>query len=637
MAFQPAYGDEISETEDKPLVRKVKFLGNRLFSSSELEDVIMTKSSSLIRIPPFRKDREYDPIAFQTDSKRIERFYRRKGYYQAKVRRSEANPCDPENQDRICVEFEIVEGAQTNIGSVDFVIAKANPPVERRQVEEVFALKAGDRFEHDKYLKQKNLLEQALREWHYPLPEMTGEALYDEESNSIRVTLSLKPGTAARIGYIHFEGLDEILQEDAMSRLPIKTGEYYDPRLLDDADALLARLDVFRSISPELKLQKNDPSTVNLIYHVREKPLKTLLFGGGVRVENSRQEARLRAEWTNRNFYSHLRTFNVSAEPRYAVLPSIFRREQSGPLGSANVEMRHPAFLSARQDLRTAVGFDSDLEQAFKWYGPRVNGNLERTISRTLSVAGGYSFRYLTFYSLDVGAPTSSTLLPPELLFNRNYRLGFIDQRLTWDRRDSALETHSGFFTQVRLEESVPMLGSAFTYLRTQPEVRFYLPTTSRATLALRAMAGRMFVFKGSSSPITERFYGGGASHHRAFSYHQLSPQVRANDGRTVPVGGESEVLFTVEERIRLFQLGQQWLLGAIFFDAGDVVASPSDLNLNQLHYGLGGGLRYDTPVGVIRADVGARLNRLGDTSFGRQNPDPGRRFAIHISFGEAF
>jgi len=42
--------------------------------------------------------------------------------------------------------------------------------------------------------------------------------------------------------------------------------------------------------------------------------------------------------------------------------------------------------------------------------------------------------------------------------------------------------------------------------------------------------------------------------------------------------------------------------------------------------------------LGVIRADVGFRVNRLDDrTSDGRPNPDPGQRIAIHVSFGESF
>ena len=52
----------------------------------------------------------------------------------------------------------------------------------------------------------------------------------------------------------------------------------------------------------------------------------------------------------------------------------------------------------------------------------------------------------------------------------------------------------------------------------------------------------------------------------------------------------------------------------------------------------MGGGLRYQTIVGTIRADLGVRLNRLDPTEpDGTPNPDPGERLVLHISIGEAF
>ena len=92
-----------------------------------------------------------------------------------------------------------------------------------------------------------------------------------------------------------------------------------------------------------------------------------------------------------------------------------------------------------------------------------------------------------------------------------------------------------------------------------------------------------------------------------------------------------------MEERINLFLLGNHWLIGAIFADAGDVVGNASDLDFKLLHIAIGPGLRYDTPLGVIGADVGFRLNRLGDQTNGHPNPDPGQHYAFHVSFGEPF
>jgi len=61
-------------------------------------------------------------------------------------------------------------------------------------------------------------------------------------------------------------------------------------------------------------------------------------------------------------------------------------------------------------------------------------------------------------------------------------------------------------------------------------------------------------------------------------------------------------------------------------------------LDLARLHYASGGGLRYKTLIGTVRADVGVRLNRTSAMEpDGTPNPDPGSRVAFHLSIGEPF
>jgi outer membrane protein insertion porin family/translocation and assembly module TamA len=48
--------------------------------------------------------------------------------------------------------------------------------------------------------------------------------------------------------------------------------------------------------------------------------------------------------------------------------------------------------------------------------------------------------------------------------------------------------------------------------------------------------------------------------------------------------------------------------LGRVFCDAGDVSAQQVTLRFDYLHLSCGGGLRYDTPIGPIRVDIGVRI-----------------------------
>jgi outer membrane translocation and assembly module TamA len=97
-------------------------------------------------------------------------------------------------------------------------------------------------------------------------------------------------------------------------------------------------------------------------------------------------------------------------------------------------------------------------------------------------------------------------------------------------------------------------------------------------------------------------------------------------------VGGEALFQTNLEVRLRLFHLFDEWVSCVLFSDGADVTRSLGGLDLIRLHWASGAGLRYDTPIGPIRFDVGFRLNRRGAAE-----PDPGEWIAFHLSIGESF
>jgi outer membrane protein insertion porin family len=68
------------------------------------------------------------------------------------------------------------------------------------------------------------------------------------------------------------------------------------------------------------------------------------------------------------------------------------------------------------------------------------------------------------------------------------------------------------------------------------------------------------------------------------------------------------------------------------FMDGGNVFARASDFDVTELRFSPGLGLRYSSPIGPIRFDVGFKLNR--------RELSPGRfeaPAAFYLSVGHAF
>ena len=110
--------------------------------------------------------------------------------------------------------------------------------------------------------------------------------------------------------------------------------------------------------------------------------------------------------------------------------------------------------------------------------------------------------------------------------------------------------------------------------------------------------------------PLPERFFLGGAYGLRGYDEDAVGPRVRSDDGTLVPTGGNALVYAGAEVR---FDAGRSITLAA-FAEMGGIYLFIGDIDLGELRYTAGLGLRYRTAFGPLRLDWGYKLNRpLGE------------------------
>ncbi len=104
--------------------------------------------------------------------------------------------------------------------------------------------------------------------------------------------------------------------------------------------------------------------------------------------------------------------------------------------------------------------------------------------------------------------------------------------------------------------------------------------------------------------PIHERFFAGGSNSFRGQEFDELGPKDPVSGN---PIGGKAMALFNFEAVLPLLAAVPN-LGGALFYDVGNVFANRSDLRLADLEHALGLGVRYRTPLGPIRLELGWNL-----------------------------
>ncbi len=209
--------------------------------------------------------------------------------------------------------------------------------------------------------------------------------------------------------------------------------------------------------------------------------------------------------------------------------------------------------------------------------------------------------------------------IDPRYLGDREYFTHQIGLSLTRDRRDNPRRPRRGHLAQASIAAASSALGSEVEYWKAGGRLGYYLPFGDH-TLRLGARAGLISPMGGTGEiPIDLRYFNGGPFSVRSFQERSLGLRDPASGH---PVGGNFYSVFSAEYEIPLGLVNGLSLVP--FADAGNLIYDESDAGLEDLRYAVGLGLRYETPIGPIRAEYGL-------------NPDqrPGEpEGTFHLGFG---
>ena len=155
------------------------------------------------------------------------------------------------------------------------------------------------------------------------------------------------------------------------------------------------------------------------------------------------------------------------------------------------------------------------------------------------------------------------------------------------------------------------ILGSDTAFAQLESEAKLILPLWTTARLLIRGDAGWTIKDEFKDLPFSVRYFAGGDNSVRGYDYKTLGP----TDATGSVTGGADLLVGSVEFDQRVFG---NWSVAA-FVDMGNAFDSFKDMSLKT---GVGAGLRWYSPLGPIRFDVGVPLDDAPDS------------FRIHITLG---
>jgi translocation and assembly module TamA len=591
-------------------LRAIKFEGNsKLKSKTLVAGLALQRTQSRGRAP--------DPYQVQVDADRIRGEYLRKGFLDVDVRSRVEREGDAST-----VTYTVEEGVRATTRVVIYGVPPNDPALSEADVRAKLALRDGDQFEYATFDAAKAPLIHIAEDAGYAHAKLDATVYADRAKHEALVQLDYTLGPKCTFGAVEITGAGELVGA-VRSRLQFATGDPYSITALVATRRALYGLARFSTV--QVQPETTTSAVVGVKIAVSESAPHELSLGGGFGMDPTSFEVRARIGYTIAGWPFPLDTFRLDLRPAYAYL-----RDGSG----YEPRIRAMAKLE-RQDLfwtyakgEVEGGYNYLAVEAYTSYGPRARLGFQTPLGTDkVRFRVGWAIERLDFRNI-------SPLIDPDLQLtlglDRPELVGAYQQALIVDLRDNPIEPRLGAYGEFRVAEGTRFAGGQFEYTQIVPELRGYVPIGS-VVLAAKLRGGTFF----GDVPVTERFFEGGSSSHRGFGERQLSPSVSGDvmgTTRNVPYGGSTMFETGLEARIPLTTWRNMGLGTVVFLDGGDVTNDRSQLDLGNLNWAIGTGLRLMTIVGPLRADLGYRLNR-----FGPMDPAPGSRFAFHLSLGEAF
>jgi|GEM_PF-1613076 len=648
--------DATAQRADPGTLESIRFEGAASFPEPLLRAAIISNQSSCRFIFCLfgmgKREERYDEIGLNSDQLRLRLFYYERGFRETKV------SLDTLRSEReLAATFTIEEGRPVRVKEVVLNGLDELDDAARHALNQArgrLPLQSGAPLSLIDYEFSRDSLLNRLHNLGYARAEVLGgyeiprDAPYDATVN-----YDLYPGERVRFGEPRIEG--NALVSDAVIRrmLDFQPGDYYSRDAILRSQRNLFGLDVFRNVQVRAAVDAIEGGVVPIVVEAREGPVNRLRVGFGL---SSAEFGNAEGRWTARNFLGGARRLEIRgrvANVFAANLADLPLFENAQPpfdvlSGSFTIDFTQPWFFDPANTF--GAGLLVERRSIPDVFVRNAQGGY-LTVSRALYPGTSISLAY---------RPERTRLDAEDLIFcvsfvtcesaairvlREPHWLAPLGASFVQDRSNSLFAPTRGHILRVDAEYATGGTGSAFSYARVLGELSLYREPFRGLVFASRLRPGwaRSMNEPGQGLGLhpQKRFFAGGPNSVRGLAQYRLGPKLLtinavrdliavdsggAFGGCTAqavnagtcdvstlatrepgrfevrPVGGAISLEGNVELR---FPVWGEKLRGAAFMDFGQVWSEAVDVRLSDLVWSPGAGLRYFSPIGPIRIDVG--------------------------------
>lgn len=620
------------DEKEKVGIKELLFEGNVAFTADELRGVIATKQKNFLS--RFLSTGVLNRDALKTDTERLTAYYYDNGYINVRI----DEPKVERKEDGLYVTLRIDEGEQFTIGEVGFT---GDVPGGEEEAKLRITLEEGKTFKASILRDDVFRLTGYFSDQGYAFVNVEPETAVNPEKKVVNIHYRVDKGPEVYVDRVEIAGNTKTRDKVIRRELRVEEQGLFSASALQLSKERVQRLGFFEDVNLATQRgAKND--LLNVLVDVKEAQTGAFSVGAGFNSSTS-IVATARVQENNLMGRGQSLVIGASIGTRYK---------------NSIVSFSDPYAF----DTRFSLGGDLfDWRFAFEDFDRSGTGAGLRTsyplVSLGFESAWGYPLEDVYFgmnYQYEQSKISNfDDITPSAIRAERGKKTsGLVTPNFSRNTLNNPQDPTEGSFQQ--LSFGYAGLGGSTNYKKAELEARFFIPVyRSPSWGQFTLMTGGFFGYGAGDISFTEeahigskrtpvlkddlplfdRYFPGGINSVRGFGERSLGPREKVtvvlnggNGGRRKtyrrPIGGSEELILNNE---LIFPLVQQLnLKGLVFADLGNAFTHEQGLDLSDLRYSVGAGIRWRSPFGPIRIELGRALNAKSDE----------KTSSIHFSFG---
>jgi len=532
----------------------------------------------------------FKPEEIEQDDAQILKTMKGKGYIDAEVGAWEIKPT-PQGF-ALDVTVPIEAGPQTIVSSVEFI---GGDVLDRKQMLKAVEIRPGRPFDEPGLPDDRQRLLNFFADNGYPYAKIGQSYTIDRSSNTAEIKYDIDPGQFVTVGNIYIVG-DVLTSQKAIKKaMDIKEGAPFSRKKLIDSQLSIRRLGPFSYVSIETIGIKERRETVHLKVKVEEQRPYMLDLGLSYSTDES---------FTGSLTFRNINAFGWAKTNALALTAG-------QNLSRVEVRWLDPRFVGSKFEMLSAAWVQYKKQPAYAYTSIAGALGWVRKLSR-------WTFYFNFEVDRNYFVEGDSVQADADSLRDNTIFKNSISS--SYDSRDSFSFPTKGIYTYglIRFFDEIRGNNAQFVKFVWQFEhdlgfLRRFVLSSALRTSHIQTLGDNVSV------PANERLYMGGDDTVRGFAYQSLGP----TNAQGQAIGSFTRWITNFELRMLIWRR----LSLAAFYDMGSLTPNYSDVTLASIRNSAGAGLRYNTPVGPVRLDVGFPLDRRPNES----------KYRVHFTFGYVF